>query len=43
LDAPVWTVGAINLPAVPLNVELEKMMLPSSDKVTAELEKLLNY
>lgn len=43
LDAPVWTVGAINLPAVPLNVELEKMMLPSSDKVFAELEKLLNY
>jgi 2-oxoisovalerate dehydrogenase E1 component len=43
LDAPVWTVGAINLPAVPLNVDLEKMMLPSSDKVFAELEKLLSY
>lgn len=43
LDAPVWTVGAINLPAVPLNVDLEKRMLPSSDKVFAELEKLLSY
>jgi 2-oxoisovalerate dehydrogenase E1 component len=39
----VWTVGAINLPAVPLNVELEKMMLPNSDKVIVELEKLLSY
>ena len=43
LDAPVWTVGAANLPAVPLNVELEKMMLPSADKVRAELEALLRY
>jgi 2-oxoisovalerate dehydrogenase E1 component len=43
LDAPVWTVGAINLPAVPLNVDLEKMMLPNSDKVFVELEKLLKY
>jgi 2-oxoisovalerate dehydrogenase E1 component len=43
LDAPVWTVGAVNLPAVPLNVDLEKMMLPSSDKVSSELEKLLSY
>jgi 2-oxoisovalerate dehydrogenase E1 component len=43
LDAPVWTVGAINLPAVPLNVDLEKMMLPNSDKVFVELEKLLGY
>lgn len=43
LDAPVWTVGAVNLPAVPLNVDLEKMMLPSADKVFAELEKLLSY
>lgn len=43
LDAPVWTVGAVNLPAVPLNVDLEKMMLPNSEKVFTELEKLLNY
>ncbi|MBS1949774.1 MAG: branched-chain alpha-keto acid dehydrogenase, E1 component [Cytophagales bacterium] len=43
LDAPVWTFGAANLPAVPLNVDLEKMMLPSAEKVAAEIEKLLHY
>jgi 2-oxoisovalerate dehydrogenase E1 component len=43
LDAPVWTFGAANLPAVPLNVELEKMMMPNADKVRAELGKLLAY
>jgi 2-oxoisovalerate dehydrogenase E1 component len=43
LDAPVWTFGAANLPAVPLNVELEKMMLPSAEKVRAELIKLFGY
>jgi len=43
LDAPVWTFGATNLPAVPLNVDLEKMMLPNAEKVAAELEKLLGY
>jgi 2-oxoisovalerate dehydrogenase E1 component len=43
LDAPVFTYGAANLPAVPLNVELEKMMLPSSDKVRDEIKRLLEY
>jgi len=43
LDAPVWTLGAENLPAVPLNVDLEKMMLPSVAKVERELAKLLAY
>jgi 2-oxoisovalerate dehydrogenase E1 component len=43
LDAPVWTLGAANLPAIPLNVDLEKMMLPNAEKVSAEIEKLLNY
>jgi 2-oxoisovalerate dehydrogenase E1 component len=43
LDAPVFTFGAANLPAVPLNVELEKRMLPSAEKVKNELEKLLNF
>ncbi len=43
LDAPVWTVGASNLPAVPLNVELEKMMLPNAEKVAAALTALLEY
>jgi 2-oxoisovalerate dehydrogenase E1 component len=43
LDAPVFTLGAANLPAVPLNVELEKMMLPSAEKVKTELAKLLSF
>ncbi len=43
LDAPVWTYGAANLPAIPLNVELEKMMLPNAEKVRSELSKLMCY
>ncbi|MBL7874061.1 MAG: tungsten formylmethanofuran dehydrogenase [Cyclobacteriaceae bacterium] len=43
LDAPVWTLGAANLPAIPLNADLEKMMLPNSDKVSTEIGKLLKY
>jgi 2-oxoisovalerate dehydrogenase E1 component len=43
LDAPVSTLGAANLPAIPLNVGLEKMMLPNADQVRESLEALLNY
>lgn len=43
LDAPVWTIGAANLPAVPLNSDLEKMMLPSAEKVRTALNELLRY
>lgn len=43
LDAPVWTLGAVNLPAIPLNVELEKMMLPNADKVREAIGQLLAY
>jgi 2-oxoisovalerate dehydrogenase E1 component len=43
LDAPVWTLGAANLPAVPLNVDLEKMMLPNAVKVREALGELLRY
>ncbi|NBP70553.1 MAG: tungsten formylmethanofuran dehydrogenase, partial [Cytophagia bacterium] len=43
LDAPVWTLGAANLPAIPLNVELEKMMLPNAEKVREALQQLLAY
>jgi 2-oxoisovalerate dehydrogenase E1 component len=43
LDAPVWTLGATNLPAIPLNVELEKMMLPNSEKVKMAIEELLRF
>jgi len=43
LDAPVWTFGASNLPAVPLNRDLEKMMLPNAEKVAIALRELLSY
>ncbi len=43
LDAPVWTLGASNLPAVPLNRDLEKMMLPNAEKVAAAIKELLSY
>lgn len=43
LDAPVWPIGSANLPAVPLNVELEKRMLPSPEKVAGEIARLLSY
>lgn len=43
LDAPVQTIGALNLPAVPMNVVLEAAMLPNADKVKDKIEWLLNY
>ncbi len=43
LDAPVFTLGAVNLPAIPLNAELERQMLPSAAKVAAALAELLSY
>jgi 2-oxoisovalerate dehydrogenase E1 component len=41
LDAPVEVIGALNIPAVPMNIELERAMLPNTEKVTAVLRKLL--
>ena len=43
LDAPVQVLGALNLPAVPMNIDLEKAMLPNEEKVGEEIIKLLNY
>jgi 2-oxoisovalerate dehydrogenase E1 component len=43
LDAPVEVLGAMNLPAVPLNILLENQMLPNSEKVSESLKKLLTY
>ena len=43
LDAPVHTIGAKNIPAVPLNMGLEAEMLPNADKVASKLQELLNY
>lgn len=43
LDAPVMSMGAENLPAIPLNSTLEQAMLPNADKVAAKLNDLLNW
>jgi 2-oxoisovalerate dehydrogenase E1 component len=43
LDAPVKTIGALDLPCVPMNVILEKEMLPNADKVGAGIEELLRF
>src|SRR5579871_1480202 len=43
LDAPVEVMGALNLPAVPMNIALENAMLPNAEKVAKKLEELLSY
>lgn len=43
LDAPVHVLGALNLPAVPMNIYLEKAMLPNGEKVEEQIIKLFNY
>lgn len=43
LDAPVMTIGSENMPAIPLNSTLEETMIPSTQKVKAKMELLLNY
>ena len=42
LDAPVEVLGALDLPAVPMNTGLENAMLPNPVKVAAVLATLLN-
>ena len=42
LDVPVEVLGALNLPAVPMNIVLEQAMLPNPAKVSARIEQLLN-
>lgn len=43
LDAPVDVIGALNLPAVPMNTKLEEAMLPSPLKVKERIRQLLDY
>ena len=43
LDAKVEVMGALNLPAVPINLALEAMMLPTAAKVAERINKLLQY
>jgi 2-oxoisovalerate dehydrogenase E1 component len=42
LDAPVEVLGALDLPAVPMNIILEQAMLPNAEKVAARIQILLN-
>lgn len=43
LDAPVEVLGALDLPAVPMNTGLESAMLPNPAKVAAVLRSLLKF
>ena len=43
LDAPVDVLGAMNLPAVPLNTGLEAEMLPNTARVKERITQLLKY
>jgi len=42
LDAAVEVLGALNLPAVPMNIGLEQAMLPNAEKVAVILQQLLH-
>jgi len=43
LDAKVEVIGAMDLPAVPISLALERAMLPTVEKVKARITKLLSY
>jgi 2-oxoisovalerate dehydrogenase E1 component len=43
LDAPIEVLGALNLPAVPMNMALEKAMLPNPEKAVSILKQLLFF
>jgi 2-oxoisovalerate dehydrogenase E1 component len=42
LEAPVEVLGAANVPAIPMNVALEKQVLPNQEKVAAAIRQLLS-
>jgi len=42
LDQPVEVMGALNNPAVPLNIHLEKAMLPNAEKLAVALHHILS-
>ena len=41
LDVPVEVLGALNVPAIPMNIGLEKAVLPGAEKVARGIEYLL--
>ena len=42
LEVPVEVLGAANVPAIPMNIYLEKAVLPDENKVAAVLDRLLS-
>jgi len=42
LDAPIEIIGSKNLPAIPLNIGLEKEMLPNAQMLLTHIQNLLN-
>lgn len=42
LDAPVCIVGSKDVPAIPLNENLERALLPNAEMIAAKMEELLN-
>ena len=43
LDMPAEVVGALNVPAIPMNIQLEQAVLPDAKKVTQALQKMFSY
>jgi 2-oxoisovalerate dehydrogenase E1 component len=43
LDAPVEVLGTANIPAIPLNIGLERAVLPDPGKVAEKIKGLLNF
>jgi 2-oxoisovalerate dehydrogenase E1 component len=42
LDAPIEVIGALNVPAIPMNIILEQAVLPDANKVELAIGCLLN-
>lgn len=43
LDAPIRVIGAKDMPAIPLNSNLESEMLPNAEKVKYVIDSILNF
>jgi len=43
LDAPVQVLGALNVPAIPMNIALEKTILPDPEKLSNCIKQLISY
>jgi 2-oxoisovalerate dehydrogenase E1 component len=42
LDAPIKIIGSKDVPAIPLNENLEKALLPNVEQVAAAMGEMLN-